>query len=265
MSTNVTKQVRKCLAPFFVGQFEAGFDERRFDLVLPKSLVAAASSSVDAIIEVNRAIKEFVAKTIVDGEMPAVLCGDCLSAIGAIAGLEKSGIMPDYLLWFDAHGDFHTAETSISGHLGGMPLAMITGRGDQEIMLRVGVSGFSEAQICHIGARDLESGEYESLKNSQVLVSDSVAGVVELLPSGSTVWIHFDTDYINPLDAPAMRYPAAGGPRAPYVQNEIALVVREFAVLGLSASAWAPHLESVGGNKSTAEVCRQVLSVICDF
>ena len=66
---------------------------------------------------------------LVEGEdAPVVISGDCMVAIGVLAGLQARGIDPT-LLWFDAHGDFHTWETTASGFLGGMPLAMVSGRG----------------------------------------------------------------------------------------------------------------------------------------
>jgi len=256
--------MRKCLAPFFVGQFEAGLDEHAddFDVVLPLSLVGANSGSLEAIVSVNQGIRDFVVETVAVGDAPLVLCGDCLSAIGCLAGLERSDARPNYLLWFDAHGDFHTYETTISGHLGGMPLAMITGRGEQDILSRVGLAPFPEERICHVGARDLEPGERESLGASAIVTASRAAGALNRIPKGSSVWVHFDTDYINPIDAPAMRYPATGGPRALKVRSEFDVVARQLAIIGLSVSGWAPHLDRVGRGSSTAEVCWQTVSAI---
>jgi len=256
--------MRKCLAPFFVGQFEAGLDEDAddFDVVLPSSLVGANSGSLEAIVCVNQAIRDFVAQTVAVGGAPLVLCGDCLSAIGCLAGLERGDARPCYLLWFDAHGDFHTYETTISRHLGGMPLAMITGRGEQGILSRVGLAPFPDERVCHIGARDLEPGERESLQNSDIVTASRLAGALDRIPKGSSVWVHFDTDYINPIDAPAMRFPATGGPRALQVRAEFDVVARELAIVGLSVSAWAPYLDAACGGGSTAEVCWQTVSGI---
>lgn len=249
--------MRKCLAPFFVGQFEAGLDEHtdEFDVVLPSSLVGSNSGSLEAVVCVNQAIRDFVAETVAVGEAPLVLCGDCLSAIGCLAGIERSVGRPYYLLWFDAHGDFHTYETTISGHLGGMPLAMITGRGEQGILSRVGLAPFPDERVCHVGARELDPGECELLQDSAVVTVSRLAGTLDRIPKGSPAWIHFDTDYINPIDAPAMRFPATGGPRALQVRAEFDVVARDLAVVGLSVSAWAPHLDAACGGDSTAQVC----------
>jgi arginase family enzyme len=60
---------------------------------------------------------------------PVVLSGDCVASLAVIAGLQQRGIRPG-LVWFDAHGDFHTEATTSSGYLGGLPLAKAVGRGD---------------------------------------------------------------------------------------------------------------------------------------
>lgn len=90
--------------------------------------------------EVNAAVQE--------GLMPVVL-DDCCSTVGGVAGLAQAaasagrgaaarrperGAVPEGavgLVWLDAHADFNTPETSPSGYLGGMPLAVITGRGNE--------------------------------------------------------------------------------------------------------------------------------------
>lgn len=253
-------QVRKCLAPFFVGQIEAGLGSANdFETVLPSRLVDSRPGSVDAVVRVNEAIRDFVSETLAADEAPLVLAGDCLSAVGCLAGLERSNVAA-HLIWFDAHGDFHTPETTLSGHLGGMPLAMISGRGEQQILRGVGLTPLADEHICHIGARDLEPGERECLLDSGIVVASRWTHAAHRIPKGSQVWVHFDTDYINPCDAPAMRYPAQGGPTAAQVRAELDAVVLDFDVIGLSVSAWAPHLDGAGEEARTGEICWQTLS-----
>ena len=75
-----------------------------------------------------------------------VLGGDCTSHVGALAGLRRA--RPDTrfgLVWFDAHGDFNTPDTTPSGNVWGMPFAMLCGRGDPDLVgsrgRRVGARG----------------------------------------------------------------------------------------------------------------------------
>ncbi len=58
--------------------------------------------------------------------------GDCVASLGVAAGLQRAGIEPS-VAWLDAHGDFNTWETTPSGFMGGMPLAVLAGLGDQSI------------------------------------------------------------------------------------------------------------------------------------
>ena len=78
----------------------------------------------------HKEIAKHVSEAIINGEVPMSIAGDCCTAIGVMAGLQRVGIEPLFV-WFDAHGDFNTWETTPSGFLGGMPLAMIAGLGQQ--------------------------------------------------------------------------------------------------------------------------------------
>lgn len=245
--------MRNCLAPFFLGRVEHGLDAGLppFDTVLPISLVGDGLGTVASINRINRAIADFVSEALLSGETPVILCGDCLSAIGCLAGLQRQHESVN-LVWCDAHGDFHTPETTISGHLGGMPLAMIAGRGDLSLLKGVEMTPFESNRIFFVGGRDLENGEREALYGSGIVRGEKIADLLPSLPVGAPVWLHFDTDSINPLDAPAMRYPAIGGPRAQQVKDDIRLLQRERRLIGLSISAWTPHLDA---DQLTAAIC----------
>jgi len=250
--------MRKCLAPFFIGHEEPGLHRGipTFDVVLSQNLVEHDSGSKTAINRINRAIRDFVAETVVTGEKPLVLCGDCLSAIGCLAGLKKCGIQP-YLMWFDAHGDFHTFETTISTHLGGMPLAMITGRGDNCLLSAVGLAPLPDEKVYYIGGRNLEPREKEALEASGIRRVERVTEILEFLHPLSPLWVHFDTDYINPNDAPAMRYPALGGISAQEAKSDLNALSKKANILGLSISSWAPSLDV---EARTATTCWDTIS-----
>ncbi|HEY6866992.1 MAG TPA: arginase, partial [Candidatus Eisenbacteria bacterium] len=104
------------------------------------------------------------------GRLPLVLGGDHSLAIGSIAGssghFAKQGEAIG-LIWFDAHGDFNTPETTPSGNIHGMSLAVALGLGDPEL---VNLGGRSPKVLARnaviIGVRDLDPGEREVLKKS---------------------------------------------------------------------------------------------------
>jgi arginase len=92
----------------------------------------------------HQPLADLVAQTVASGHRPVSIAGDCCTAIGVLAGLQRAGQDPT-LIWLDAHGDFNTWETTSSGFLGGMPLAMVVGRGEQTRVNAVGLRPLPEA------------------------------------------------------------------------------------------------------------------------
>ena len=80
-----------------------------------------------------------------------------------MAGLQAAGLSP-VLVWLDGHGDFNIPETSPSGFLGGMPLAMMVGRGDPAFGRSVGLTPISEQDVWLVGARDIDPPEQETYR-----------------------------------------------------------------------------------------------------
>ena len=82
-------------------------------------------SEIGTAFELNRLLSKEVKAAVGDGMFPMVLSGNCNSCLGTIAGINSGQLG---VVWFDAHGEFNTPETTQSGFLDGMPLAMATGR-----------------------------------------------------------------------------------------------------------------------------------------
>ncbi|MDJ0663252.1 MAG: arginase family protein [Acidimicrobiia bacterium] len=108
-----------------------------------------------------------VAAWVASVSQPVVWAGDCVSIIGVLAGLEHRGIRPT-LIFFDAHGDFHTWDTTHSGFIGGMPLAMITGRGEQTILAGAGLSPLPDERVVLVDGRALDPGEDDAIAASDI-------------------------------------------------------------------------------------------------
>ncbi len=168
---------------------------------------------------------------------PRVFAGDCVAVIGVLAGLQRRGIDP-MLLWFDAHGDFNTWETTASGFLGGMPLAMLTGRGEQTIVQAVGQAPLPEDRVVLVGARDLDPGEEEAVAASAMRVAE-VEEVVSLDLPGP-LYVHLDVDVVDPADLPAVNYPAPGGPSLAATRAAMEYLAATGRVVAFSVSSWNP-------------------------
>jgi len=171
---------------------------------------------------------------------PRVQVGDCVAALGVMAGLQAQGGDPA-IVWLDAHGDFNTWETTPSGFLGGMPLAMLAGLGEQTIVEAVDLRPVEGRRILLVGARDLDPGEDTNLEQAgvrQVEVEDVAAGD---LPEGP-IYLHLDCDLVVIEEMPAVNYPAAGGPGAGAVRDALERVFDTGRVVAFSFTGWDPNL-----------------------
>jgi arginase len=203
-------------------------------------------------------IADFVAGVIGRGERPVSVAGDCCTAIGVLAGLRRAGLDP-VLIWLDAHGDFNTWETTPSGFLGGMPLAMLVGRGEQTLMQGVRLAPIAESRVVLTDARDLDPGERDALRGSQVIhLSDPRALVDDAAPAGP-LWVHFDSDVVNPDDAPAMRFRVLGGPSAGDLHMIFRWLAQTARLCAVSMTAWD---FSKDGDGRTRAVCLELLRTL---
>jgi arginase len=203
-------------------------------------------------------IADSVAGTLSDGKRPVSIAGDCVSAIGVLAGLQRAEVHPT-LIWFDAHGDFNTTETTPSGFIGGMPLAMMVGLGDLTLIKNVDLQPIPEERVILTDARDLDPGERELVENSQVTHLPDVAQVLDYdLPDGP-LYVHFDVDVLDADEAPAHRYAAMGGPSEAVLTQVFERLAATGRVAAVSVSAW--HFEADTDGK-TGEIVMRLLKVL---
>jgi arginase len=182
---------------------------------------------LDEIREVCLALRDRVYELRSRGRVPLVLGGDHSIAVGTIAGLaklhrerqEKVG-----LIWFDAHADCNTPETTPSGNVHGMPLAAALGLGAEGL---AGLAGFTPmvegGRAALVGIRDVDPAERPNVKASGVgaftmrdIDERGMRSVMEEAierASSGTVGIHvsFDADGMDPEYAPGVGTPSAGG------------------------------------------------------
>jgi arginase len=167
-------------------------------------------------------------EAIVDaGELPITIGGDHSIAIGSLAGVVKGFRKRDQrlgLIYFDAHADMNTPDTTPSGNIHGMPLASLLGYGAPEL---VNVGGFSpkfDPKLCsHVGARDLDPGERELIRRlglrfftmreiderGLAQCMDEALGIAAQGSGGYAVT--FDVDVLDPGDAPGSGTLVRGG------------------------------------------------------
>jgi arginase len=186
---------------------------------------------------VHAPLAAFVAESARRGERPVSFAGDCCAAIPVLAGLRRAGLDP-VLVWLDAHGDFNTPETTPSGFIGGMPLAMLVGRGDVTLCRYAGLEPLAESDAVLCDARDLDPGERAALEQSAVRHVTNVRELVASVPEGRPVYVHFDPDIIDAADAPAQLYPVGNGPRLPDVCDVLTELGAARDVRAVSLTVW---------------------------
>jgi arginase len=210
------------------------------------------------MVEIYRPLRDYVFEALSAGQRPVSVAGDCCAAIAVFAGLQKAQLNPT-LIWLDAHGDFNTWETSPSGFLGGMPLAMLVGRGEQTIVEGLNTGNLAESRVILSDARDLDPGESEAVENSALTHLKDVSDLLEWpLPDGS-IWIHFDVDVLNSVELPAVSYPAPGGPSAGLLNQVFERLASTGRVAAVSLSSWNPELDVDGRSR---ELSMELLEVV---
>ncbi|MDX1995889.1 MAG: arginase family protein [bacterium] len=199
----------------------------------------------DPVVAVNRALADAIAAH--PGHTPLIFASDCTSALGAVKGLQPRD---PAVLWYDAHGDFNTPETSPSGYLGGMPLAAMVGRGNEALVQAIGFTPLAERDILITDARDLDPQEGVNLRASQMTFLPNFADLLTAPLPTKPLYIHMDVDVVDPSDIPAQNYPAPGGPSVDEAAASMQRVIRDATVAGVLFSLWD---ESLSG----ADVARE--------
>ncbi len=161
------------------------------------------------------------------GQLPLILGGDHSIAIGSFAGVAsyyKKREQTIGLIWFDAHADMNTHESTPSGNIHGMPLAALLGYGTPEL---VNVGGFApklDPKLCaHVGARDIDPGERELIRKLGVRfftmreidergMSACMDEAIAIVSRGTGGYaVTFDVDALDPGDAPGSGTLVRGG------------------------------------------------------
>jgi len=168
-------------------------------------------------------VSELTSKAIQSGAVPVILGGDHSAAIGSIAGAaanaEKLGV-----IWLDCHPDANMPETSPSGNIHGMTVAISLGHGYSEL---VNCAGFTPKvlpeDICIVGAKDIDEGEETLLGKLGVrmftLFDIEKAGITQIMDTilgdltrrCDRIHVSFDIDVLDSLIAPGTGILSRGG------------------------------------------------------
>jgi len=158
-------------------------------------------------------------------DLPVVLGGCCCAHVGAVAGLAaRHGRVS--VVWFDAHGDLNTAETSPSGNLWGMPFRMILDDGHAAV-----------GDCALLGARSLDPPEVAFIERSGLATSN--ASLDAVLAGTAGAYVAFDCDVLEPDEIDCFM-PEPGGPTLEECADIVRTVARLAPVLGIGFTGLVP-------------------------
>ncbi len=181
-----------------------------------------------------------------------VLEGDCTHAVGAIGGLAQAKGSPG-VVWFDAHGDLNTMETTTSGFFGGLPYAVALGWDLDDWRLAAGLEQPVRPEAAAlIGASDLDPAEVEALQRHPILRMDAVVmmkpGVAErvqiaLRPRANEAqawYMHIDLDVAGPEENPGNLTPAPHWPPRQHIIDAARAAAQTVSVKVASLAVYNP-------------------------
>jgi len=200
------------------------------------------------VIELCARIADDVSTALASGVSVLVTGGNCAHAPGVLGGLqtalgpsERAGVV-----WLDAHGDCNTPATSLSGSLGGMPVAVVLGLAHPSWLSGARATALKPEDLILAGCRDVEAGELLIMREAGVSDLpvddfDAFGGAVAAMASRcDAIYLHVDIDVLDAGLVPDHHSRVAGGPCVGTTLAAIEAVMRTgkvavFAVVSTSA------------------------------
>jgi arginase len=175
-----------------------------------------------------RAVRDAVRQSLRTGQFPVMLGGDHALSIGSVAAVaahcNERGI-PLTVLWLDAHADFNTPDTSPSGNIHGMPVAILTGAGHATLTdLGHATPVIDAGDVIQVGIRSIDAAEKRLVADSGLVVHDmrriDEAGMRAVMEDaldraaarGGHLHVSLDVDFLDPSIAPGVGTTVRGGP-----------------------------------------------------
>lgn len=249
--------------PYMMGDERQGKGPGRLIQAGAEKLIAAKDVSVtvecidrggpfrdsgNASLAVCKHLALTVRQCVSAGRLPIVLAGGCDASAGILAGLNHASYG---VVWFDAHGDFNTPETTITGYLPGMSLAVITGHCYRSYWAEMGDNTpIRESATLMLGVRDLDPAERECLSRSSIQVvgwrdgkpqSDIQTALDRLRQRVTEIYLHIDMDSLDPQVAPGVVVaPVPGGISFEDMEKALRAVFARFSIRAATLAVYDP-------------------------
>ena len=209
------------------------------------------SAEGQALVQLQRRAVPLLREALEKNRCVLLLSGNC--GVAALSAISAMGPRTTGVVWFDAHGDFNTPETSASGFLDGMALAILTGRCWPA--LAASFENFEpvpEQNIIFVGGHALDSAETKALDRSAITHlksadSDKLASTIQNLSARvQRLYVHLDVDVLDTAEGRANTYACSGGLSADALYLALKAVSRRASVGVASITAFDPACDANG-------------------
>jgi arginase len=240
--------VRLIEVPYYLGRKHADLSRGPAELAAAiggDTVVVAAPkprpvpNEIADSFEVIRSVAAVVRETVQQNRLPLVLAVNCFTALGTVAGLGREvGVV-----WFDAHGDFNTPDSTTTGFLDGMGLALLLGDGWRELRRTVdGLRPIPAENALLVGACDLDPAEQDRVAASPLrrAGADTLEDALdELANRVDAVYVHVDLDVIDPSIARA-NVLSVGELDVEQLEQALAAISSRFEIAAAALTAYDP-------------------------
>ena len=221
------------------------------DKYMQDVIIREVKISMEDICEIKNNIRGYSciydqlkqAKDIIEGFSPKTIFtvgGGCDVDIIPLTYLNKVYNNEITILWFDAHADLHTPETSESHLFYGMPLRLALGEGDKSIIKLLG-SKIQKSQLMMLGTREIDKAEKQFINDNFINVLtcnaiendlNNVIGRIKAI-GNKKLYLHLDLDVVEPTEFPYVPVPAKDGLKLTVFATLISELHKNFEIVGL--------------------------------
>jgi arginase len=206
-----------------------------------------AASQIQQCIAIDAAIARAVHPVCDAGDVAIVFSGSCHACLGSLSGIGARAA----IIWFDAHGDLNTPDTTESGYFDGMALATALGWGWTAMTRQIpGFAAANEDDVVLAGGRDLDAAERQLLEQSRVShhapaplaqrVSKDFEHALSAPSRPRRAYVHLDLDVIDPSLMRANRFNAPGGVTVDWLEAALRIVRHHHDIAAVGVTAYDP-------------------------
>lgn len=268
----MTRSLKIITVPYHLGEFGVGvgagplaYEKAHSHGDVLRVEVQSSEDIINDIIEINKTQIEILQPLLASTQhFPVVLSGNCNAVLGSLAAINdlNAGV-----IWFDAHPDLNTPETSLTGYLDGMPLATALQLGLKEVADQIGTPKLKPANLLLVGTRDVDPGEALEIEQNNIGIvyaatvhnaPDSlVSALRSVLAEVDRVYVHIDLDVFDAALVPGTPYRVPGGLTLDQVSGALRMINEQVEIAVVGISYFDPTLDE---NNQTLQLLLNLLN-----